>query len=136
MTPPPPPPPPSSDAPADAAAAGTERLVAWARPRVLVVGTAFVAGFVLGTAGALALATRSPPATASTQVFATGALVLGFGVLGWAGSAMAGRGVEAMQAHLDTGTSWTETDSRRAMARITGVGAGVMCSVVVVTPLL
>lgn len=120
----------------DAGVSGTDRLVAWARPRVRVVGTAFLAGFVVGAVGTVALATRVGARTASTQVFATAALVLGFGVLGWSGSAIAGRGVEAMQAHLDAGTNWTERDSRRAMARVSGVGAGAMTAVVAVTPLL
>jgi hypothetical protein len=64
------------------------------------------------------------------------ALALGFGVLGWSGSIFAGRGFEAMQRHLDTGTNWTERDSRRAMTRISGFGAGGMLGVVVATTLL
>lgn len=49
---------------------------------------------------------------------------------------MAGRGVEATQARLDTGTGWTERDSRRAMARIGGVGFGAMVGVTVLGTLL
>jgi len=56
----------------------------------------------------------------------------GFGLLGWAGSVVAGPGLEAMQAHLDAASGWTETDSRRAMARIGAFGAGVMLAAVVV----
>lgn len=63
---------------------------------------------------------------ATETTFAVGALVLGFGVLGWSGSVMAGRGMENLQRHLDMETNWTEMDSRRAMARITGFGAGLM----------
>ena len=64
--------------------------------------------------------------------FVLGTLAFGFGLLGWAGSALAGPGLEAMQAQLDTASGWTEAKSRRAMARVGGFGAGVMLAAVVV----
>lgn len=64
--------------------------------------------------------------------FVLGTLAFGFGLLGWAGSALAGPGLEAMQAHLDTASGWTEVKSRRAMARVGGFGAGVMLAAMAV----
>lgn len=106
----------------------------WLGRRLRLLGTAGVFGLFVGSLGTLALA--GDPRAASTQVFAFGALVLGFGVLGWSGSALAGRSIEAMQRHLDTASEWTEADSRRAMARLCGFGAGVMAGVVVATMFL
>lgn len=108
-------------------------LVEVLRPRVRLVGGGVLAGVAVALLGsaALAVAAAAGLATGSARAaavtgFALGALALGVGVLGWSGSVMAGRGVEAMQAHLDTGTDWTEAKSRRAMARIAGFGVGVM----------
>ena len=108
----------------------------WLRPRIRLLATAGAVGFLVGSLGVFALASRRNPRFASTQVFALGALVFGFAVLGWSGSALAGHGIEAMQRHLDSATGWTERDSRRAMARIGGFGAGTMVGVVAVTPLV
>lgn len=71
-------------------------------------------------------------ADALTSVFAVGTLVLGFGILGWSGSIFAGRGIESIQRHVQTGTDWTERKSRRAMARVGGFGSGLMISTAVV----
>jgi hypothetical protein len=71
-------------------------------------------------------------ATAADTGFVLGTLAFGFGLLGWAGSALAGPGLEAMQAQLDTASGWTETKSRRAMARVGGFGAGVMLAAMLV----
>ena len=84
-------------------------LRAWARPRLRVLGSALGAGF------------------------AVGALLLGFGTLGWSGSAMAGRGIENAQRYMDTGSDWSEDDSRRAMTRVGSFGAGLMLAVPLVT---
>ncbi|MEF8774046.1 MAG: hypothetical protein V5A37_04945 [Halobacteriales archaeon] len=73
---------------------------------------------------------------ASRKTFAFGALLLGFGLLGWSGSIMAGSGVEAMQRHLDVGGGWTERKSRRAMIRIGSFGAGWMVGSAVATAVL
>lgn len=109
----------------------------WLAPRLRVVGGAAALGAALGGAGVVVLAVVAGDARfAASQVFALGALALGFGLLGWSGSAMAGRGVENLQRHLDTGTDWTEADSRRAMARIGGFGAGWMVGAAVVGALL
>jgi hypothetical protein len=113
-----------------------ERVVAWLRSRVRLLVTAGAVGFLVGGLGTVALAAARDPRFASTQVFALGALVFGFAVLGWSGSALAGRSIESMQRHFDTDSDWTERDSRRAMARIGGFGAGVMVGVVVGTTLL
>jgi hypothetical protein len=100
---------------------------AYLLPRVRLVGGAVLVG---GGGGlvlfvVLALTDRST-VTAARVAFVIGSVALGFGLLGWSGSALAGRGFETMQEHLETGTDWTEVDSRRAMARIGGFGAGAM----------
>lgn len=108
----------------------------WLFVRARLVGTAAAVGCVVGGLAVLGLTTRGTLDFASTQTFAVGALVLGFGVLGWSGSVLAGRGIESLQTYLDADTDWTEADSRRAMARVAGFGAGVMLGVVVATLLL
>ena len=72
----------------------------------------------------IATGRRLPDAVAAG--FALGTLALGFGVLGWSGSILAGPGIDAARDHLAVGSDWTETGSRRAMTRIVGVGVGVM----------
>ena len=108
----------------------------WLRPRARLLGTAGALGVVLAGIAVTALAAFWTLRAASTQTFAVGALVLGFGVLGWSGSVFAERGIESMQTYLDTGTDWSEAESRRAMARLCGFGAGVMVGVVLVTTTL
>ena len=108
----------------------------WLRRRIRLLATAAVVGVSVGSLTLVALAALRTLRCASTQTFAVGALALGFGVLGWSGSALAGDGIEALQRYLDADSGWTERDSRRAMARIAGFGAGVMAGVVVVTSLL
>jgi len=100
---------------------------AYVLPRVVLVGGAALVGVGGGVVllVALSLVGFSPVGGARTA-FALSSLTFGVGLLGWSGSAMAGRGFEAMQEHLDTNTNWTEDDSRRAMARIGGFGAGAM----------
>lgn len=115
----------------------TPAVSAWLRARVRLVGSAAAVGFALGVValGALALRTGEPR-FASTQVFALGALVLGFGVLGWSGSILVGDSVETAQRYTERRTDWTERDSRRAMARLSGAGAGAMLGVVATMTLL
>jgi len=109
-------------------------LRAWIRPRARIVLRAVAAGVVVGVGLVLALLASAGDARfASTQAFAVGALLLSVGLLGWSGSIFAGRGIENMQRHLDTGTGWSERDSRRAMARVGSFGAGVMTGTVLVT---
>ena len=118
----------------DAAVAG---LRAGIRARVRLVGSAAAVGAALGVVAAGALAASSGDVEAGTRTaFALGALVLGFGVLGWSGSAMVGDSVETAQRYMATGTDWTERDSRRAMARLSGAGAGAMLAVVAVRTVL
>ncbi|EMA48350.1 hypothetical protein C448_03706 [Halococcus morrhuae DSM 1307] len=111
-------------------------LLAWFRRRLRLVATAGAVGIVLGGIAAVVIAVLDDPTTASTQTFAIGTLAFGFGILGWSGSALAGRSIEGLQRRLDTNSDWTERDSRRAMTRLSGFGAGVMAGVVIVTPLL
>ncbi|WP_101294033.1 DUF7268 family protein [Halegenticoccus soli] len=103
-------------------------------PRARLVASGFAAGVAAGVVGfgAAAVALGSVRA-ASDAVFALGALALGFGVVGWSGSILAGNGVEAMQASLGVASGWTERKSRRAMARVASFGAGVMAGAVVGT---
>ncbi|WP_436925138.1 DUF7268 family protein [Halosimplex amylolyticum] len=102
----------------------------WVRPRARTVGTAAVVGVVVGVAAMVALVLSTGDARASeATAFALGALALGFGVVGWSGSVLAGRSIETVQRHLDADSDWTEASSRRAMARIAGFGAGVMVGV-------
>ena len=107
--------------------AGADRSIRdWAEPRVRVLGTALLSGVVVGAVAAVGYGFVVDPRRARTVVFALGALLLGFGTIGWSGSVMAGRGIENMQRYLETGSDWTERDSRRAMTRIAGFGGGVM----------
>ncbi|RJS96299.1 hypothetical protein [Halococcus sp. IIIV-5B] len=105
----------------------------WLLVRARLLGTAAAVGVLAGGLAVLGLSFLRNLDFASTQTFAVGALVLGFGVLGWSGSVLAGRGIESLQTYLDADSDWTEADSRRAMTRISGFGAGVMVGVVVVT---
>lgn len=100
------------------------------RPRVRLVGGAAVAGAVIGALflGVLAL-WAGDPRFATRKAFGVGAVVMGFGLLGWSGTVLAGDGYEAMQDHLETGTDWTERKGRRAMARLGGFGVGWMVAV-------
>ncbi|WP_323675305.1 hypothetical protein [Halorubellus sp. PRR65] len=118
----------------DAEATLGERVRAYAWPRLRLVGGAFAVGVLVGglLLGALVVAGGWTVVGASQFAFALGTLAFGLGLLGWSGSAMAGRGFENMQAHLDTNTNWTEADSRRAMARIGGFGGGAMVATGVV----
>ena len=97
------------------------------RSRARLVGRAVAVGVAVGVVALVAgiIWTGDVTGTSST-VFALGSMAFGVGLLGWSGSVLAGGSVETMQRHLDTGTDWTEADSRRAMARIGGFGAGWM----------
>ena len=97
------------------------------RERARTVGRATLLGTVLGVGGvAVLVALGETLLFASEKVFAVGALVLGFALLGWSGSVFAGRGIENAQEHLDVSSNWSEAASRRAMVVLLGVGAGVM----------
>ncbi|MFD1644312.1 DUF7268 family protein [Haloarchaeobius litoreus] len=100
------------------------------------LATAAVAGVAAGLLLVVGLTVNGTLRGATETTFALGALLLGFGVLGWSGSVMAGRGIENMQRYMDTGSDWTEADSRRAMARISGFGVGVMLAASLATALL
>lgn len=108
-------------------------LSTWLRPRLIIVGSALLVGIIVGAVGMVggSVLTTDIGAAESTT-FALGALVFGFGLLGWSGSIFAGTGIENMQRYMGTGSDWSERDSRRAMARVGGFGAGVMIGVSVV----
>ncbi|ACV46351.1 MULTISPECIES: DUF7268 family protein [Halomicrobium] len=109
----------------------------WARPRARIVGSALATGALAGPIAVAVLALYAEGTLFGTRkAFALGALAFGFGLLGWSGSVLAGRGVEAMQRHLDAAGDWTEADSRRAMARVTGFGFGAMLGVSATAALL
>jgi hypothetical protein len=97
----------------------------------LVGGSALVGMIISGTSVLVSMGIVGI-ATAADTAFLFGTLALGFGTLGWAASIAAGPGMAAMQAHLETTTNWDEMDSRRAMARIGGCGAGVMIAAIVI----
>ena len=100
--------------------------------RLRILGEALGTGGGIGAVAVGAASLTVGVAPAADTAFLVGTVAFGFGLLGWAGSIIAGRGLETMQAHLDTSSGWTEADSRRAMARIGGFGAGMMLAAVVV----
>ena len=109
----------------------------WLAPRARLVGRAALAGLLVGALGVAGVAAVYGDATfASEQVFSLAALVFAFGLLGWSGSAMVGRSVETAHEYMETGSDWTEADSRRAMSRILGFGLGGMGGAIVGTLLL
>jgi hypothetical protein len=101
-----------------------------------IVGGALLVGCILGAVCVSVSASIIGIPTAADTAFLAGTLALGFGTLGWSASIIAGPGMKAMQAHLETSTDWNEADSRRAMARISGFGVGVMTAAIVVGMLL
>jgi hypothetical protein len=103
------------------------------RARLVVTGAAV--GFVLGVAMVgLFVVALGDPADAVDTSFALSSLVLGLAVIGWSGSVLAGPGIETIQSYTGRGSNWTERDSRRAMARLIGLGAGGMLGAMLATP--
>ncbi|ERG94664.1 hypothetical protein [Haloquadratum walsbyi] len=100
--------------------------------RSRLVGSALFVGCVFGVICVSVSASVIGIPTAADTVFLAGTLALGFGTLGWSASIIAGPGIKAMQTHLETATDWNEADSRRAMARISSFGVGVMTAAIVV----
>lgn len=92
----------------------------------LVLDASVVGGIVSLAVGLAALLLERPPVPWLETAFAFGGLWLGLGLLGWSGSVMVGRTIESLQERMGTNTHWTEADSRRAMARLGGFGAGMM----------
>lgn len=84
----------------------------------------------------VALLSGRPPVTWLETAFAFGGLWFGLGLLGWSGSVMVGRTIESLQERMGTGPTWTEADSRRAMARIGGFGGGTMVGAALLGTLL
>ncbi|MFC4358017.1 hypothetical protein ACFO0N_08665 [Halobium salinum] len=129
----------ASDQSGAAASAGSDgadevEIVGVLTARTRLVGTAALVGLVAGVVGFIvSLLYFDSVRAASDLVFVLGSVAFGFGLLGWAGSMLVSNSVGAMQEHLGTAEGWTERGSRRAMARITGFGAGAMVGVVVAT---
>lgn len=111
--------------------------MAWLRPRLRIVGGAATVGVLAGGVSViLLLLLLGDPMEVTEVVFSIAALIFGFASIGWSGSILAGKGFENLQKHLSTGSQWTERDSRRAMSRIGGFGAGGMFVVTVLTTFL
>jgi len=81
----------------------------------------------LGVSSRLELTESTPDRSAGLVAsFVFGGLWFGLGLVGWSGSVAFGRTLEAVRERLDAGSGWTERKSRRAMARVSGFGAGAM----------
>ena len=97
------------------------------RERARRIGRALLLGAVLaGVAVPTLVLSGESVAFASEKIFAVGALVFGFSLLGWSGSVFAGRGMENFQRHIGGRSDWSEADSRRAMVLLGSVGIGGM----------
>lgn len=92
----------------------------------LVGGGAAVGGIAAPIVTLALVATGTEPTPAAETAFAFGGLWFGLGLVGWSGSVAFGRTLEAVRERLDAGSGWTERKSRRAMARVSGFGAGAM----------
>lgn len=105
--------------------------------RARLVASGAIVGVVLGVAlvGLFVFALGDPVDAVETS-FAFGSLILGLAVIGWSGSVLAGSGIETLQNHLGWGSDWTEHDSRRAMARLVGLGTGGMLGAMLATPIV
>jgi len=99
----------------------------WLLDRLLLLWSGGGPGLGVGLLGTvLVTVVVGDPVGASDAVFAAGAVVFGFALLGWSGSALLGdRGGDAL-GHLGVSGDWTERRSRRAMTRLVGLGAGAM----------
>ena len=97
------------------------------RERARLVGRALALGAGLAALGVVALVLSGESLRfASEKVFAVGALVFGFSLLGWSGSVFAGEGIENFQEYIGGRSDWSEADSRRAMTVLGSVGLGGM----------
>lgn len=97
------------------------------RERLRRVGRATLFGGVLGVFVLVVLVVAGESLRfASEKVFAVGALVFGFSLLGWSGTVFAGRGIENFQRHIGGRSDWSEADSRQAMVVLGSVGLGGM----------
>ncbi|UPW02139.1 hypothetical protein M0R88_08605 [Halorussus gelatinilyticus] len=104
------------------------------RERLRRLGRALALGAALaGLAVPALVLTGESVAFASEKIFAVGALVFGFSILGWSGSVFAGEGIENFQRHLGGRSDWSEADSRQAMALLGSVGLGGMVGAMVAT---
>ncbi|UPV76064.1 hypothetical protein M0R89_08405 [Halorussus limi] len=104
------------------------------RERVRRLGRALALGAALAAVAVPVLVLSGESVGfASEKIFAVGALVFGFSILGWSGSVFAGRGIENFQRHLGGRSDWSEADSRQAMAVLGSVGLGGMVGTVLAT---
>ena len=107
------------------------------RKRARLVGRAALLGVVLAGIAVPALVLYGETLQfASSKVFAVGALVFGFSLLGWSGSVFAGRGIEHFQQYVGGRSDWSEADSRQAMAVLGSVGVGGMIGASLATMVL
>lgn len=124
------------DAPRDDSIRQTDRRTPSLSRRARVAGGAFLVGLPAGVAALVVAAAFSGVAEGADTAFLFGVLFFGFGVLGWSGSVLAGRGFETVRRRLDAGSGWSAADSRRTMARVGGFGAGVMTAAATLGALL
>ncbi|WP_135852349.1 DUF7268 family protein [Halorussus salinus] len=104
------------------------------RERAARLGRALLLGGVLAAlAVPLLVLSGETLVFASEKVFAVGALVFGFSILGWSGSVFAGKGIENFQRHIGGRSDWSEADSRQAMALLGSVGLGGMVGAMAAT---
>lgn len=105
----------------------------WLVVRLQLLFQGGLVGLLTGSIGIVGFTLLTDLLRAAELTFALAVALLGFAVLGWAGSIMAGRGIENLQYYLNTGTEWSEADSRQAMTLLSGVGLGGMLVATVVT---
>jgi hypothetical protein len=97
------------------------------RAQLRLVATAAAVGSATSVAVVLLLVLLERTLSRATEVaFALGTLALGFGLLGWSASVMLGPNLEMMLEYKETNTRWSEGRSRRAMARISAFGGGLV----------
>jgi hypothetical protein len=109
----------------------------WLRARARLVGGAALAGVAAGAVALVLLVALSGDVAGAVSTSAGfGAVVTGFGMLSWSGAVMMGDGYEAMQAHMDIDSNWTERRGRRAMARVSGFGGGWLGTALLVSAVL
>jgi hypothetical protein len=114
----------------------TDRTASPLSDRLTFVGRAFLVGLLAGVAAFVVAAAFSGLADGADTASLFGAVFFGCGLLGWSGSVLAGRDFEAVRRRIDPGSGWSEADSRRAMARLGGFGAGVMTAAATLGALL
>ena len=114
----------------DAPALGT-----WVRSRLGLVGSGAVVGVFVGIVAVAALALYGGARFGIRKAFALGALAVGLGALGWSGYGLVGRR-ESRPGVPGGVREQAGASGRRAMARVTGFGIGIMLGVTLIEALL